>query len=195
MHRETREAAVKYLVQRKSTSVLLARNFTPGSIMITRDVRAWPTGGIREGNRPDIGLGSLCSVTSILAVYNEFPLDCIAITGKQIAPSISQIAGSGNEISQSVRGLPLSLTLSLSSLLSVCAPPLPSFRSHAHDGTRARAHRPTHVRAFQAVRTHVTHVGECTSSAVELAARGSSRMNQPGYVGDFCDRVMGLNNR
>jgi len=47
-------------------------------------------------------------VLPILAIYNEFPLDCIAITSKQIAPSISQIAGSENEISQS--GLPVRAT-------------------------------------------------------------------------------------
>lgn len=113
----------------------------------------------------------------ILAVYNEFPVDCIAITGKQIAPSISQIAGSENEISQS--GL----------LVRATFVPI----VHAHDATRAR---PTHVRAFQRRAMRVcTPVDECTSNAVELAARGSSRMNQPGCAGDFYNCVMKLNNR
>lgn len=80
-------------------------NFAPASSAITKLTRVADS---KRENR--FGYTSvLPSVTlPILAVYNEFPLDCIAITGKQIAPSISQIAGSENEISQS--GLPMRAT-------------------------------------------------------------------------------------
>lgn len=133
---------------------------------IMRYLRAWQIWG---ENRPGIGP----PVTPpILAVYNEFPLDCIAITGKQIAPSISQIAGSENEISQS--GLLVRATF-----VGI---------AHAHDATRAPDAR-ARVSCTPVV------VGECTSSAVELAARGSSRMNQPECTGDFYDCVIKVNNR
>lgn len=145
---------------RQSQVLYFLRHFLHSiSIAIMWYVRAWQ---IWEENRPDIGPPA----TPILAVYNEFPLDCIAITGKQIAPSISQIAGSENEISQS--GLLVRATF-----VGI---------AHAHDA-RAR------------VSCTPVVVGECTSSAVELAARGSSRMNQPECTGDFYDCVIKVNNR
>lgn len=126
-----------------------------------------------------------CVTPPILAVYNEFPLDCIAITGKQIAPSILQIAGSENEISQS--GL---LSCALRRYL----------RSNRTHTTPRR--QPTHVlRDVSAARRCMYAVGECARRvAVELAARGSSRMNQTGggcitERSRFYDSAIKLDNR
>lgn len=61
--------------------------------------------------------------------------DCIAITGKQIAPSISQIAGSENEISQS-------------GLLLVCATSVSIARTHTHT-VRVHARAGEHLSWFE----------------------------------------------